>query len=110
MITLCQAIESASEICARLASSRAEDWKEDGLIPAVFIIEPNNVIFAQVAAGLDFNQFKRDFAWVSQPVNAADRNVGRFVFMDDATFSSDCHFRSPPHHDPMLRAMEMLLQ
>ena len=49
----------------------------------VVILDPDNIILAEIASGLDLDQFQQDFAGIFQPVDGADRDVDRFVFVDD---------------------------
>ena len=52
------------------------------LLPPIHIIEPNDVILAEIAADLYLNQFERDLSRISKAMNAADRNVDGFVLMN----------------------------
>ena len=49
--------------------------------PPKSVFKADDVIFAQVAAGLDFNDFQRDFAGVAESVLLSKRYVGRLVFV-----------------------------
>ena len=76
----------------------------------IIVLNPNDIVLAEIAAGLDLDQFQRDLAGVFQPVHGADRDVDRFVLVHGLDEFVDCHARSAPYHDPVLGAMVVLLQ
>ena len=43
-------------------------------------------------------------------MDASDRNISRFVLVDDTAVRPDGDFSRAAHHHPMFRAMEVLLQ
>ena len=49
----------------------------------VIVLDTDDVVLTEVAAGLDLDQFEQDLAGIFQPVNRADRNVDRFIFVHD---------------------------
>ena len=51
-----------------------------GRAASVGVVETNDVVFAQVGAGLYFNQFQIDGAGVLQAMLHTQRNVGGLVF------------------------------
>src|SRR5205085_8278783 len=53
---------------------------------AVSVVEPDNIIFAEIAAGLHLDQFERDLAGISQPVDRSDGNEDRLVLVHDLFF------------------------
>ena len=48
----------------------------------VNILDADDVVFAEIAAGLHLDQFEIDLAGVGQTMFAADRQVNRFVFVN----------------------------
>src|SRR6185503_3093429 len=80
------------------------------LCPLVNVIEPLDIVLTEIAAGLYFDQFERDFSFVRQPMHAADGDVDRLIFMHRTDLFTDRHFCGATHHDPMLGAMAVLLQ
>src|SRR5580692_7225452 len=80
------------------------------LATAIDILEADDVVLAEVAAGLHLDEFERDLARIGEPVNGADRDIGGLVLVQDLLVVADGDFRGAPHHHPMLRAVEMLLQ
>src|SRR5262249_39659575 len=75
----------------------------------VHVFEPHNVIFAEIAADLYFDQLERNFAWIAKPVNAPNRNIDRFILMHDSRLATDCHLGGSPNDNPMLSAVKVLL-
>ena len=78
--------------------------------PLVNIVETHDVVFAEIAAGLDLNQLQLDLAGILQPVDSANRDIDRFVLMHDFDQFVDSHLRRAAHHDPVFGAVKMLLQ
>src|SRR5260370_36244246 len=73
-------------------------------------LDPDDVILAEIAAGLDLDQLQDDLAGILKPVDRADRNVDRLVLVHGLDELIDGHPRSAAHDDPMFGAMVMLLQ
>src|SRR5262249_25550819 len=76
----------------------------------VDVLETLDVVLTEIASGLNLDQFERDFPFIRQPMNAADRDVDRFIFMYRTDALADRDFGSTSHDDPMFGAMTMLLQ
>src|SRR5471030_3204104 len=76
----------------------------------VDVLEAHDVVLAQVAAGLHFDQVQRHLAGIFQPVVHADRDIGRLVFRQqlDALAAGDAG-RAADHH-PVLGAVVVHLQ
>ena len=49
--------------------------------PLVDVVDADDVVLAEIAAGLHLDQFQRDLAPVGEPVNRADRDVDRLVLV-----------------------------
>src|SRR5580704_10082114 len=81
-----------------------------GLVTAVLVGETDDVVFAEIAADLNLDQFERYRAGIGKAMHTADRDIDRLVFMNGADFRSDGDFGRPAHHDPMFGTVEMLLQ
>jgi hypothetical protein len=56
---------------------------------------------------LHLNQLERGLARIGEPVNAADWDIDRLIFMHDAHVVAERDLRRTLDDDPMLRAMEM---
>src|SRR6266481_3490671 len=84
--------------------------RPDGSGALVIVLDANDVVLAEIAAGLDFDQLQRNLAWIFHPMGRADRNIDRFVLMYGLDEFIDGHARRAAHHDPVLGAMVMLLQ
>ena len=90
-------LELVSEAAYRLAAQRASRYADAdafrrrrridstagcaitalaGRHSAVGVFQPDDVVFAQVAARLNLDHFQLGFAGVAQPVHHADGNVG----------------------------------
>src|SRR5215469_10666328 len=79
-------------------------------VTAVHVVNPNDVVLAEIAASLYLDQFERDSARISQAVHRADRDVDRLVFVHHPDILADRHFGGAAHDDPVLSAMMMLLK
>jgi len=64
----------------------------------------------EITPHLHLNQLEGDLAWIGQPMGAADRHIDRFVLVHRAHVAVHGDLGGSAHHDPMLGAMEMLLQ
>src|SRR5262247_1628113 len=83
----------------------------DGLLPAsVDVVEAHDVVLAEIAADLHFDQFEWDLARIGKPMNVADRDIDGFVFVHAAHVIAERDLGRSLDHDPMLGAMEVLLQ
>lgn len=69
-----------------------------------------DVVFAGIFADLDFHNHEGEFAFVLQAVDFAHRDVGGFVGAYVEDFLADCHCGGSAHHDPVLGAVQVLLQ
>src|SRR3954471_298500 len=74
------------------------------------VFKAHDVVLAQVAAGLDFDQIERLASRVLQAVLRAEWDEGRFVLAHIEHLLATSHPRGPRDHDPMLRAMLVHLQ
>src|SRR5579883_2553294 len=78
--------------------------------PIVNIVEPNDVVLAQIAARLDLDQLERDAARIGQPMQRPDRDIDRLVLVHGPDFLPDRDLGGAAHHHPVLGAVMMLLQ
>src|SRR5205814_9914787 len=92
----------------RIKSEGMLRWKT--LTAPVVVLDADDVVLAEIAAGLDFDQFELDLAGILQPVHRADRDVDRFVLVHGLDQFIDGDLRGAAHHDPVLGPMMMLLQ
>src|SRR5262249_29336142 len=76
----------------------------------VDVVETYDVAVAEVAADLHLDQLERNLAGIGEPMNAADRDIDRLVFVHDAHVAAERDLGRSFHHHPMLRSMKMLLQ
>jgi len=76
----------------------------------VGVVEPLDVVLAEIAADLHLDQLKRNLSRIGEAMHAADRDVDRLVLMDGADILADRDLGRAPDDDPMLGAVEMLLQ
>jgi hypothetical protein len=76
----------------------------------VIILNADDVVLAEITAGLNLDQFQQNLAGVFQPVDGADRDIDRLVLVHDLDQFVDGHARGAAHHDPVLGAVMMLLQ
>src|SRR5687768_6375229 len=81
-----------------------------GLVAAIPILEPNDVVFTEVGARLHLDDVQRDLSGVLDAVASADRNVGRFVFAQREDLVPTRDLRGARDYHPVLGAMMMQLQ
>ena len=79
-------------------------------VPCVDILEAHDVVFAQVATGLDLDDLQGNGPGVLQPVVAAHRDVGRLVLGDQECPIVAGHAGGAGDHDPVLGPMVVHLQ
>ena len=78
-------------------------------MPSVNVFISFDVVFAEIAAGLDFDQVKRNLAGIDQTVNTQWRQIDGFIFVQNESFLVLGHFRDTVDHNPMFRAVMMPL-
>ena len=76
----------------------------------ISVLNANDIVLAEIAARLNFNQLDVDFSRVGEAMNASDGKVNRLVFMNELVLSVDCHLGRAANHDPVLGAMMVFLQ
>jgi hypothetical protein len=74
------------------------------------IFKTDDVVFAQVAAGLHLDDFQRYGAGVCQAVHFAQRDVCRLVFSQKQHLVAVSNFGSSLDDNPVLGAVVVLLQ
>lgn len=79
-------------------------------VAVIDVIDANDIVLGEVAAGLHLDQFEIDLARIGQPVFGADRQINRLVLVHKMACAVERHFRGPADNDPVLGAMIMLLQ
>ena len=47
----------------------------------IIILDTDDVILAEITAGLNLDQFQQNLAGIFQPVDRADRDIDRFVLV-----------------------------
>src|SRR5882672_7403769 len=76
----------------------------------VAILVANDVVFPEIAAGLNLDQKQGGLPRVLETVLRADRDVGGLVFREQLDFLVARNPRGARHHDPVLRPVVMHLQ
>src|SRR5262245_32084658 len=79
-------------------------------MPMINVVEPNNVVLAQIAADLHFDQLQRDFSRIGEAMDRTDRHIDGFIFVHQPHIVADRDLGDATHYDPVFRAMEVLLQ
>src|SRR5947208_1922492 len=92
------------------SENRCPLFRDHALAAAVDVVESDDVVVAGSAADLHLDQLERNFAGIGEPMNAADRDIDRLVFVHDAHVAAERDLGRSLHHHPMLRPMEVLLQ
>ncbi len=92
------------------APCRLGDFQGLGVDAAVDVFEADDVVFAQVATGLHFDQLQRYLAGVGQAVHGGHRQVGGLVLgqQEDLVVTGD--LGGPGDHDPVLGTVVVHLQ
>src|SRR3954471_5665088 len=102
VLTVIRASASAGEVsCAVYSQHRSR--------AAIIILDPDDVVLAQIAAGLHLDQFKRNLPGVFHTVGCTDWDVYRFVLVNGLDEVVYGYARSASHHDPVLGSMVVLL-
>ena len=68
----------------------------------VAVLEAHDVVFPEVRAALDLDQFHGDPAGVGEAVFATYRDVGALVFPNQLFFAITFHQGCALHHHPVL--------
>lgn len=79
-------------------------------ISSVNVFIPFDVVFAEVAARLDFDQIKRNLAGVYQAVNTEWRQIDGFIFMQNERLVVFAYFSDAVDDDPVFGTMMVPLQ
>src|SRR6202034_2925004 len=74
------------------------------------VVDSDDVILAAIAYGLNLDQLRVDLAWIGEPVRRANRQVDRFVLVDERHFVIKRDLGGAAHDHPVLGAMVVLLQ
>src|SRR5450631_1655981 len=78
--------------------------------PAVVILDPHNIVLAEIAAGLDLDQLEVDLAGILEAMLRSDRDVDRLVLVNDLRLLSHDHPSGAADHNPVLSTMVVQLQ
>src|SRR5947209_412173 len=70
------------------------------LFPAVVILDPDDVVLAEIAAGLDLDQLQVDLAGILQAMRRSDRDEDRFVLVNDLRLLPDDDAGGATDDDP----------
>src|SRR5580704_16138786 len=74
------------------------------------VVDSDDVILAEIASGLNLDQLQVDLAWIGEPVRRANRQVDRFVLVDERHFVIKRDLGGAAHDHPVLGAVVVLLQ
>jgi hypothetical protein len=80
------------------------------LAAIIDILEPDNIVLAQVRTGLHLDQFEIDQAGIRHSMHAAYGQIDRLVLVHKMNLVVPGDLGRSLDDDPMLGAMEMLLQ
>src|SRR5687768_15234820 len=83
-------------------------WKR--LAAPILIVEAQDVVLADVVAGLDLDHHAVDGAWIGQAVHRSGADVGGLVRTHEDLLLVAQHLGHSGNDDPMLAAMVMHLQ
>src|SRR6185437_16937502 len=80
---------ATSSCCASARSSerrgRAPPWGRAAVSPLVApvrVLEADDIVFAEIAAGLHLDEVERDLAGILEAMRRAQRDVGRLVLVE----------------------------
>ncbi len=68
----------------------------------IIILDADDVVLAEIAAGLNLDQFQQNLAGIFQPMDRADRDMDRLVLMHGLDEFIDRYARRAAHDDPVL--------
>ena len=74
-------------------------------LPAVIILKPNNVVFAEIISSLHLDENEIGVAGVLDSMSCPDRNVNRFASVDEDLLAVASYFRGACNYKPMFRAL-----
>src|SRR6202042_2123798 len=74
------------------------------------VVDSDDVVLAEVTAGLNLDQLDVDLAWIGEPVRRANRQVDRFVLVNERHFVVERDLDGAAHDHPVLGAVVALLQ
>src|SRR6266446_5580963 len=77
---------------------------------AIDVVQPHDIVFAEVASHLHLDQFERNLAGIGKPMNAPNGDIARLVFVHGAHVIANRDLSSPLHDHPMFRAVKVFLQ
>ena len=78
--------------------------------PVIDVVDSDDVILAEIAAGLNLDQLHVDLAWIGEPVRRANRQVDRLVLVNERHFVIERDLGGAAHDHPVLGAVVVLLQ
>src|SRR3569833_4763045 len=78
-------------------------------VAGVNVLNADDVVLAEVSAGLHLDEVERNFPRFFQPVHAAERNEDRFVFSQQDFLIVARYDGRAVNDDPMLRTMIVFL-
>jgi hypothetical protein len=79
------------------------------LDPPIGVFQAHDIVFAQIAARLDLDHFKLRDPGVVQAVDLADGDVGGLVLTEQKDLLALGDLGAAFDHDPVLRAVVVLL-
>src|ERR1700723_92428 len=80
------------------------------LFTVIDVVDSDDVILAEITAGLNLDQLDVDLAWIGEPVRRANRQVDRFVLVNERYFVVQRDLGGAAHDHPVLGAVMVLLQ
>ena len=76
----------------------------------IFVLEPHDIVFAEVTTALDFDEMQRLGARICESMARAGGNIDRFVLRQSALSIAYRHFCDARNHNPMFGTMVVKLQ
>src|SRR5688572_29343197 len=77
---------------------------------AELVFDADDIVLAEIGAGLHFDQLQHDLSGVAEPMHAAERQVDRLVLREHYRLAIARHLGRAAHHYPVLGAMMVTLQ
>ena len=81
-----------------------------GFFATIYVVETHYVVLTQIASNLHLNQLQINLPRVREPMMASDRDIDQFIFVNILDCVVHGNFRRPTDDNPMLGAVEMLLE
>src|ERR1700758_3166976 len=99
--------------CLRLALEDGSSSESEGSFfthPTICVLEPHDIVLAQIRARLHLDEFQRDLSQVAQPVGCAEGNIRGLIFAKHDLLVAVGNQGGSPDDNPMFSTMMVHLK